>query len=59
LEIDTNEFKKKEIEFLNEKLSQPENHLREAFNHISKGWRKQIIMGISKNPTKLSVNFVS
>jgi hypothetical protein len=46
MEVNPGEFKKKEIEFLMEKLSQPENHLREAFNHISRGWKKQIIIFI-------------
>lgn len=46
LTSDPKKFKEHEIEFLEEKLKHPENHLRESFRHITRGWKKQIIVFI-------------
>jgi hypothetical protein len=38
------EYRKKEIEYIESLMSNPENHLRACLNHIVKGWRKQIVI---------------
>jgi len=43
-EIDTQAYRAKEIEFLEEKVELPDNHLRNSLDHISKGRRKQVVL---------------
>lgn len=42
--VDPSSYLNKELQFLEEKLSSKENHIKNCLEHISKGWKRQIIL---------------